>query len=449
MAAKSIAILGAGLTGLTAAHRLVRNGHRVRVLESGGRIGGAIRTESAVGWLVERGAGLLPAGTPALQSLISELALGSEVLPAAPSARRVFVARRNRLFPLPTSYSGLLASGLFSLSAKAKLLRETLARPRVRTADVGLADFVRSHFGDEVVEYALNPFIAAAFAGRPEKLSARYALPSVWEWEQKHGSLLRSLHRAYENVSKPSCLFSFRRGLQTLPDALAARIGAERITLNARLEALVPGKPWNVIWNDGTTTVTESFDAVIAALPAPALAQVRIGTLGERPLASLDAIEHPPLATLFLGYRRDQVAHPLDGFGLMMPAAEQRQTLAVLFSSSLFPLRAPGGHVALTVLLGGARQPELARLPAAEALAAVEGDLHDLLGVQGSPVVQHHTFWPRSLPQYAVGHGGLCEAMIATEQGHRGLFIGGPARDGIFLPASIAAGERLAERAGR
>src|SRR5581483_256853 len=158
----------------------------------------------------------------------------------------------------------------------------------------------------------------------------------------------------------------------------------------AHLEALVPGNPWSVVWNDGVTTHTEKFDAVVAALPAPALAQLRFGMLGERPLASLDTIEHPPVASLFLGYRRDQVAHPLDGFGVLTPEIEKRAALGILFSSSLFPHRAPAGFVALTVMVGGTRRPDLARLPAEKLLTVIEPDLRQLLGVQGAPVFQRH-----------------------------------------------------------
>jgi oxygen-dependent protoporphyrinogen oxidase len=218
------------------------------------------------------------------------------------------------------------------------------------------------------------------------------------------------------------------------------------VSLRASIEALVPGSPWNVVWNDGTATHTDSFDAVIAALPAYALAQLRFGTLGERPLASLDAIEHPPVASLFLGYRREQVQHPLDGFGLLVPEIERRDVLGILFSSTLFPGRAPDGHVALTVLVGGTRQPEIARLPAEKLLDVVGGDLRELLGVSGTPVFQRHTFWPRAIPQYNLGYETHLEAIAAAERSHRGLFIGGQARDGIAVPACVAAGEKLADR---
>lgn len=445
---KSIAILGAGLTGLTAAHRLAKRGHRVRLFEISDRVGGAIRTEISDDWLIECGPNTLLAGDPAVATLIDELGLGPERVTANATSRNRYIVRRGQPLAAPLSPPAFFRSPLFSLRAKLSLLSEFLVRPRIRHADVSLEDFIRTHFNQELVDYALNPFVAGVYAGNPKKLSARHAFPQLWEMEQKHGSLLRGQRAAAR--AKPerrrAGIISFRRGLQMLPDALAAQLPPGTLSLRARIEALLPAdkSQWSIVWHDGTATHTESVDALIAALPAPALAQLRIGTLGERPLASLDAIEHPPVSSLFLGYRRADVAHPLDGFGVLVPEIEKRSVLGVLFSSTLFPGRAPADHVALTVLVGGTRQPELARLPTDRLLATVEPDLRELLGVRASPVFQRHTFWPRAIPQYNLGYASHLETIAAAERTHRNLFIGGQARDGISLPACIAAGEKLA-----
>lgn len=448
---KTIAILGAGITGLTAAHRLARLGHRVRVFEAGDRVGGAIRTEHVDGWMIEAGPNSLLGGEPVVTALLDELGLAAQCIPANPAAKNRYIVRRGRPIAAPLSPPALLGSALFSAGAKLRIAREMFAPRRVRTIDLSLEEFVRGHFGREAVDYGLNPFVSGVYAGDPRKLSARYAFPKLWALEQSHGSFLRGqmdAAKARKAVGGAAPVpVSFRRGLQTLPDALAARLPAGTLQLRARVEGLIPGAPWNLIWTDGTATQTEKCDVVLAALPAPALAQLRFGTLGERPLASLDAIEHPPVASLFLGYRREQVGHPLDGFGMLVPEVEQRSTLGVLFSSTLFPGRAPDGHVALTVLLGGTRQPQNARLPADKLLAAIERDLAELLGVRGTPVFQHHTFWPRAIPQYNLGHEVHLETMAAAERAHPGLIIGGQARDGISLPACLVAGEKLAAQA--
>ena len=461
---KSIAVLGAGITGLTAAFRLAQRVHQVRVFEAADRVGGAIRTERSAGWLIECGPNTMLGGDPALTALLGELGLERERVAASPTARKRYIVRCGTPVAAPLSPPAFFSSRLFSLGAKFRLLGELSKRPRVRLADLSLAEFIRDHFGQEIVDYALNPFVAGVYAGNPRKLSTRYAFPKLWEAEQLHGSLLRGEKSAAKSAEQRAAtgIMSFQHGLQTLPDALAARLPAGAVSLGARIEALLPGPPaeaqaqsgvkttptWSLVWNDGTTTRTEKFDAIIAALPAPALAQLRFGTLGERPLASLDAIEHPPVSSLFLGFRRDQVRHPLDGFGLLVPEVENRSVLGVLFSSTLVPGRAPADHVALTVIVGGTRQPDLPRLPTEKLLAAIERDLRELLGVTGTPSFQRHTFWPRAIPQYNLGYEIHLETMAAAERAHRGLFIGGQARDGIALPACVAAGEKLAARVG-
>lgn len=448
---RNVAVIGAGITGLAAAFRLTQRGHRVRLFEASGRVGGTIRSESIDGWLIEAGPNSLRIADAATRALIDELGLRDAIVRTAAHAQNRYIVRRGRPVAAPLKPPQFIGSPLLSLGAKLRLLGEMWSSRRVRTADLSLEDFVRAHVGQEAVDYLLNPFVAGVYAGNPRKLSARFAFPELWEAEQKHGSLLRAQRaaaRARKLAGQPAPeIVSFAAGLQTLPDTLAARLPAGVLARHARVETLVPGTPWNVVWTDGTRTQTETFDRVIAALPAPGLAQLRFGTLGERPLASLDAIEHPPVASLFLGYRRADVAHPLDGFGMLVPEIERRGILGVLFSSSLFSGRAPADHVALTVLVGGSRQPELARLPADQLLAAVAPDLRALLGVHGTPVFQRHHFWPRAIPQYALGHEVHLDTMATAERVHRGFLVGGQARNGISVPACIAAGERLAAQA--
>lgn len=447
-------MLGAGITGLTAAYRLAQRGFRVRVFEAASVVGGAIRTEMTGGWLIEGGPNSLLAGDPELASLISEVGLAGEQLAARPEAKNRYIVRGGKPLAAPTSPPALFSSPLFSFGAKLRLFSEVLVRARVRPSDVSLEQFVRDHVGQELVDYGLNPFVGGVYAGDPRKLSARHSFPKLWEIEQKHGSLIRGqiaqakARKAAGEPKRKTGIISFRRGLQSLPDALAAKLPAGTLSCGARIEALVPGRTWSVVWTDGAVTRTESFDAVVAALPAGSLAQLRFGTLSERPLASLDSIDHPPVSSLFLGYRREQVAHPLDGFGVLAPAIENRAVLGILFSSSLFEGRAPEGHVALTVMVGGTRNPETARLPTDKLLLAVDRDLRELLGVSGAPVFQRHNFWPRAIPQYNLGYEQHLETMASVERAHRGLFIGGQARDGISVPACIAAGEKLASRVG-
>lgn len=451
---KNIAVLGGGATGLATAHRLHQLGHHVRVFERTSRLGGAIRTELVDGWLIESGPNSLLAGDPALARLIDELGLAAVKCEASASAKKRFLVRGGRMLAAPMSPPAFLGSPLFSPFAKIRLFGELFVRARTRTSDVSLSEFIGGHFGREFVDYALNPFVGGIYAGNPARLSTRHAFPKLWELEQKHGSIIRgqiaaAKARKASGAPKPAGgIFSFEQGLQSLIDALAARLPKGGIVLDAAIDSVLRTEPgWNVIWHDTAGTHTQTFDAIVGALPAHALAALRIGPLGERPLAALAGIEHPPVSSLFLGFRRDDVAHPLDGFGVLSPEIENLAVLGVLFSSSMFPGRAPEGHVGLTVMVGGTRRPDLAALPTDQLIEAVQPDLANLLGVSGGPVFVRHSFWPRAIPQYNLGYEQFLQTLTAVEKAHPGLYFGGQARDGIAVPACLAAGEKLAQRA--
>ena len=450
---KRIAVVGGGITGLTAAWRLQAQGHSVTVFEQSDRLGGAVSTTINDGWLVENGPNSLLESLQ-FDALVADLGLEAERRYAAPAAKNRYLVRGGRLVPVPMAPHKLLATPLFSIRTKLRLFAEPFFRARVRPADLSLAEFVRDHLGQEIVDYAINPLVAGIYAGDPETLSTKFAFPKLWEIEQTHGSLIRGQIAAMKarraRGEKPGArIASFARGLQTLPTALAAQLGAGAIRLRSAVVSVSPGPPWKLVSRHDGLAATEPFDAVVLALPAGALAQLPLGTSGERPLAALEHIDYPPVASLFLGFRREQVAHPLDGFGALVPEVERRSVLGVLFSSTLFADRAPTGHVALTVYVGGTRQPDLARLAPEILRPRVLADLRDLLGVRGDPVFAHTTFWAHAIPQYNLGYERFLDAMTETEARHPGLFIGGHVRDGISLANCIAAGQRLAEAAGK
>lgn len=461
-----VAIIGGGITGLAAAHRLAAQGRPFRLFEASARLGGNILTERTDEWLYEAGPNSLQL-TPAVAALLREIHLAP--LHARPAAKNRYLVRSGRPVAAPASPPAFLRSPLFSPFAKLRLLRELLSRPRQRTADLSLAAFTRAHFGRELVDYALRPFVSGVFAGDAEKLSARLAFPALWEAERTHGSLLRAqlasakARRARGEPAGPPPIVSFPDGLAQLPRALAARLPSGSVSLHTRVTALTPpaapGQPWQIRFTRSAVASAASSDSdsslsalssplfshVILALPSDALSALAIGPI-DRPLAALADIACPPVSALFLGYRQDQVTHPLDGFGLLVPPAERRSILGVLFNSTLFPDRAPDGHIAFTVMTGGALQPELARLDHGSLLPRVRADLADLLGIRGEPVFIRRQIWPRAIPQYNLGYGRFLDIIAATETSHPGLFIGGHVRDGISLPACLAAGEKLAAR---
>lgn len=465
---KKVAILGGGVTGLAAAYRLAKMGHIVRLFEQTNRLGGAIRTEMTDGWLVESGPQSLRESSPLISMVIRGTGMHKTRVDAAPAARRRYLVRGGRPVPLPASPAGIVLSRLFTPWAKLRIMGDLLCRPRPEAPDCSFSEFIRRHCGREAAETVGQALAAGVYAGDADLLSARHAFPTLWDYDHLHGSLLRgheqhlkNCERRHENPAPP--VFSFQRGMQTLTHALVVQLPADVIALQARVEALVPGPRWQVIWRDlrgregspeddwsktdDTGRQVEGFDAVVCALPAVAMSRLEFGERNECPMAPLAELPHAPLASLFLGYRRDQVAHPLDGGGLIAPPRERRKLLGVVFASSTFPGRAPEGHVALTVQAGGMRQPGLAGLPAAELLAAVAPDLRELLGVRGDPVFLRHAAWPRAFPQYNLGHVRFNQTMNQCEKKNRGFFIGGHVRDGVSVSDCILSGERLAEKA--
>jgi len=445
-----IAILGAGITGLAAARHLVRAGRRVIVFDPARIPGGVVRSERhEPGWLVESGPNSLQE-TPAVAALVGELGLASRRLAAGPAAKNRYILRDGLLRTLPATPPAFFRSGLFSTRTKLLVLREYFRPRRPRLHDLPLADFFGEHFGAELLAYALDPFVSGIYAGDPARLSARHAFPSLWKGEHEHGSLLRAqlaaarAKRARGEPAGPPPIISFPNGLAELPQALAATLPPGTLRLGTAVNQLNPSPGGWIL----DTSPGERFAGVILALPAPALARLSLGPPGARTsLSSLDLLEHPPVTALFLGYRRADVEHPLDGFGLLCPSAEKSPLLGVLFNSTLFPGRAPAGHVALTVMLGGVRQPDLARHPLEYQLPIAEKALATLLGTRRQPVFVQRSHWPRAIPQYQMTHDTYLEVIAAAEKRLPGLHIGGPVRDGISLPSCLAAGERLAAAA--
>lgn len=451
MATKRIAIVGAGLTGLTAAFRLHRQGHQVALFERGTQPGGSVRTIRENGYLIEAGPNSLQYGAPELRAVVKELDLEPSLLTAGPAGKKRFIVRGGKFVPVPAGPGAFFSTPLFSFGTKVRIMAELLKRPRIRTTDISLAELVRSHFNQELVDYAVNPLIAGIYAGDPEKLSTKHAFPSLWQAERSHGSLLRGLmalakEKKARGESGVSPIVSFPGGLQTLTDTLAARLPAGALLLNATVETIIPGRPHRLIRKQDGQSASGEFDAVILAVPAAGLARLTFGTLAERPFALLDSVTQPPVSSLFLGYRRDQVTHPLDGFGGLVPAVERREVLGILFSSTLFPGRAPDGHVGLTIFSGGVRQPDNARLSTPALLRRIAPDLAGLLGVTGEPVFIRHSFWPQAIPQYNLGYECFLEPLVRSEKQHPGLFIGGNVRDGISLPDCVKSGAGLAQK---
>ena len=449
----SVAIIGGGITGLVCAFRLVQRGVPVTLYEASDRVGGVIRSLRRDGYLAEFGPNSILETSAKITALIRDLGLEARRLHSDPAAENRYLVRGGRPVSLPASPLKFFGTKLFSVGAKLRLLREPFI-PRGRPgAEESVAQFVLRRLGQEWLDYAINPMIAGIYAGDPARLSVQHGFPRLAALEQRYGSLILGQIRGAKErrhrgeVSKQEAKkISFDEGLQVLTDALEARLGPA-VKLNSRvvqLEQTPAG--WRVTVSNGDGETVAGHSAVLLAAPAYRIAEIRLSTAAGIKLGPLAEIYYPPVASVVLGFRRADVAHPLDGFGMLVPAVERFSLLGTLFSSSLFPGRAPAGHVTLTSYVGGVRAPELALRPEPELVRFVVNDLRAMLGVTGEPTFRHVVLYPKAIPQYEVGYGRFKDLMADAEKGAPGLFLAGHYRDGISLGDSILSAHEVAER---
>ncbi len=442
-----VAVIGAGISGLSTALELRSRGADVTVLEGSEHAGGVITTVRRDGFLIEAGPTSLSA-TAQLEALIRQLGLDAERIGADPAAHRRYIVRDGAPVALPSGPLSLVTTRALSGGAKLRLMREPLVRVATGTDDESVADLVRRRFGEEILTYLVNPAVAGIYAGDPARLSARHAMPMMYDAERKHGSLLRGATRELRarrgTVAQPG-ITSFRDGLGTLTQAMTRALGSDLRCSNWVTGLTRDASAWRVHLAGRAGTL--AADAVVYAGPAHGIGALALPPALQSDAARIAALDHPPLSTLALGFRRSDVAHPLDGFGMLVPAAERRDLLGVLFSSSIFAGRAPAGQVLLTCFVGGARQPDLGEAPLDTILPLVLNDLRELLGVRGTPTLVHHTCWPRAIPQYEVGHQEVLDAATRIERALPGLHLGGQWRAGVSLGDCIAHGQVIARRA--
>ncbi len=442
---KTVAVIGGGITGLVAAFRLRERGVPVTLYEAGAQPGGVIRTVRDAGWLVECGPATVLETSPLISDLVRDLGLESRRRYTDPRADNNFILRDGKLHVAPRSVPAFITTTLFSLRAKLGLLCEPFIHRSPPDFDESLADFVRRRLGREFLDYAINPFVGGIYAGDPERLSVKHGFPKLHALEQKYGSLIggqflgaRERKRSSETPKTEAKKFSFDEGLQAMIDTLTAKLG-DAVHLRAAVASVRrDGDSWHVRAGDED----REHSAVLFTAPAHRLASIRID--GNQMLAALDEIHHPPVAVLALGFRREDVANPLEGFGFLVPENERRSILGTTFSSTLFANRAPAGHVLLTTYIGGCRAPDLAMRDADTLTDLTLRDLQAILGVRGKPAFVHHTLVSKAIPQYEVGYGRFKDLMSDIENKMPGVFFAGSYRNGIALGNSIVSGHDVA-----
>jgi oxygen-dependent protoporphyrinogen oxidase len=450
---KPIAIIGGGITGLTAAFRLRQKNLPVTLYEASARVGGVIETGRHQGYLAECGPNTILETSPKIGALIRDLGLEERRLYSDARAATRYIVRGGKPLRVPDSPLGFLMSPLFSPSAKLRLLAEPLVRRAAEAREESLAEFVTRRLGTEFLDYAINPLVAGIYAGDPARLSVQHAFPKLHALEQRYGSLIlgqflgaRERKRRAEVSKDRARKLSFDEGLQVLTDTLAARLAKEiRFQSPVQRFQQTP-RGWVVMTSAEGRLQQQEHEAVVFAGPTHRLPGIQL--LSDRSLhwSPLTQIHYPPVASVVLGFRREDVAHPLNGFGVLIPEVEGFNILGTLFSSSLFPNRAPEGHVTLTSYIGGDRSPELALSDPETLVELTLKDLASILGVKGRPTFQHPILFPKAIPQYEVGYGRYKDLMNEIEEKGPGFFLAGHYRNGISLGDCIVAGHDVAEK---
>ena len=446
-------VLGGGISGLTTGYLLQQKGLDFSVIEKNSFPGGPIQSVIKDGFLVEKGPNSLLVSDPWIESFISDLGIGNEIVDSNPAAANRYVVRNSRPIPVPRSPLQAITTSLFSLKAKLGFLGEPF---RGRITELGeesesVADFAVRRMGSEFLDYAINPFVRGVYAGDPKQLILNHAFPLLRELEHEGGSLVRGAMRRKRRQKREGKAFkkrsiNFINGLDTLPKTIARKLG-NRLWLGSEVVAINPVQNgWQVTWKKEGENFEGFSRNLFVCLPSRSIKALNWASPISDWIAEVPDLPYPAVYSLALGYKRSDIAHPLDGFGVLVPSKEPHRILGALFNSELYPNRAPEDHCLLTVMLGGSQSPELREASDEELINIAKEDLASLLGASTDPAFVYLTRWPHAIPQYTSAFGPWKKAISSLEEDLSGLNFGGHAIDGIALGASIMSGKALSER---
>lgn len=478
LAPRRFAVVGGGITGLAAAHRIIElaaeRGERAEVVlfEASTRTGGVFGTMRMGEYLIETGADSFITNKPWGVDLCRRLGLEDRLIPTDGRYRRSLVLRKGKPVPVPdgfmllapTRMGPIMESSIFSLWGKIRLAMERFIPRRRDLEDESLGSFVRRRFGREALHRLVQPLVGGIYTSDPWKLSVEATMPRFLEMERRHGSLIKAMQiqadePRHEDESKAAgarygLFTTLANGMSELLDALEQRIAAQGVVRrNTAVASIRPAHEsngtaanapsrWEVALADGSQ---ETFDGVVLATRAPIVAEIIRGL--DAPLATcLARIEYASSAIVVTGHKLTDIAHPLDAFGVVVPYAERRKILAVSFTSRKFPNRAPEGHAQLRTFVGGAMQPELMHRSDDQLIELTLNELRSILGVRGKQDFAIVCRYMNAMPQYYVGHVDRIREIEMRAAQHAGLALAGNAYHGVGVPDCIHSAEHAAER---
>ncbi|MCW0482156.1 protoporphyrinogen oxidase [Gaoshiqia sediminis] len=447
---KRVAVIGAGLTGLTTAYYLRKKGVDVTIFEKADRAGGVIQTVQKDGFIFENGPSTGVLGTPEAAELIEELGGHCQLEIADENAKFRWIWKNGRWHTLPSGLIGGITTPLFTFADKLRLLGEPFCQPGADPNE-SLADMVRRRMGKSFLDYAVDPFILGIYSGDPEKLVTKYALPKLYNLEQKYGSFIGgSIKKAKEPKTERDKkatrqVFALSGGLSTLIAALVKEIGKERIQLNCGKINVGRSGPGYLI--SGADRHEMPFDQVVSTIGAYELKNI-FEFLPTEQLSKIEKLPYARVVQVSVGFKNWEGIE-LKAFGGLVPFRENRQVLGALFLSSFLKGRAPEGGVLISTFLGGVRKPEMVDLSDDEIKTIVSVELKSMLGLtKWAPDLLVINRYQHAIPQYGIESTEKLQAIAELEEAFPGLILAGNIRDGIGMADRIKQGKMIAETIG-
>jgi protoporphyrinogen/coproporphyrinogen III oxidase len=445
-----VVIVGAGITGLVTGYELNKQNLKVKILEQNQQVGGVIQSSRVDGYLLEYGPNSFQESDE-INALIKELNLSSELVTADPKMPR-YVYFQGKLEAVPLSPPALITSKLLSLSGKLRILAEPVISKRKETSEESIASFIRRRLGSQVEARLVSPFVSGIYAGNTEKLSLAASFPTLAKLENTYGSVILGTIKSGKNSSKESGekklakrLCSFISGLATLPNALANQL-KDSITTKCKILEITISKytPYYTIKFQLDNKIEQiSTNHLVLATPAYTTASFLANYLPK--LASeLQAIEYVSMVIVHLSLSLSDLAQKLNGFGFLVPRSEGIRLLGSIWSSSLFPNRAPTDQVLLTNFIGGAHDSEAVTLSDKELGQIVGEELKSILNIKTFPNLVKVYKYQRAIPQYNLGHLARLAIIESELKSQPNLYLASNYLQGVSVPDCVSRGKKLA-----
>ena len=443
-----VLIVGGGISGLSSAWWLAQSGQSVEVWEADKRPGGKILSTQKDGYLTERAAAMVMNFRPEVAELVREAGLEKSKTGRLPAAEaRRYLLYQGQLKALPMRLGAMVASPLWSLRGKLRLLAEPFIFSRGRT-DESVSDFITRRLGREVLEKAIEPFIAGTLAADPDQSSAAAALPRLTALEQRYGSIAAGVLVNRVLRRRTACTtdtFSFSSGMGDMVKALAQAPGINTCTGHNVEELVRERDGWRVTAMTPEGQRSLFARQVIVTTPAPVAAAL-MKSLDKELAELLGGIDYAAVTVVHTGLDRDAVDHPLDGTGFLAPRSESAGLTGNLWMSTLFPNRAPPGKVLLSSYLGGARAPHVVDWNDDRIADETIRTLRPLIGLKADPEMIRIDRHRSALPVYHGAYQTRMRAIAACLQRLPGLYLEANYRGGVSVRDRLARGHAVAHQ---